>query len=233
MRLYVDLDSRKLITIPGYSAPLTEVRVRREDILPVEIRFVQDGVVVDPGSTVVEDVYLTVKGKKYYTQATPLVSATSWSKTGAGEDTVFGAVVSFASSAMATVFSLIGGDEFEGMLEVRWANASQTQWGSTNKVPIYIENTLRDSETPTEPSTASGPIFLGTVTTLTGGGANALDGVVTTSVDTPQLYILSIGLSSQLWVLVTATDEENSAGGIVRPDDYDGSTNTKVFKRIG
>lgn len=69
------------------------------------------------------------------------------------------------------------------------------------------------------------------ITSLTGGGATALDGIVTGGDALPTGYtaLLSISRIGQLWQLVAATDAEDVAAGIVRPDDYDGTTNARVW----
>lgn len=74
--------------------------------------------------------------------------------------------------------------------------------------------------------------FLRSVTTLTGGGPAALDGVRTITGPVPKLYVVVIDGSSQLWRLQTGADAENVSGGVVRPDDYSDAIQ-KVFKRIG
>lgn len=69
------------------------------------------------------------------------------------------------------------------------------------------------------------------ITGLTGGGATKLDGI-TTADKSGLLATLYAFSELQDWLLVAGTDAENSANGIVRPDDYDGSTNAQVWKRV-
>lgn len=70
------------------------------------------------------------------------------------------------------------------------------------------------------------------LTGLTGGGTNNLDGVTTTSLSAGAVAQFTIGASNYLFRLRTGTDTEVSPFTI-RPDDYDGSTNAKVWERIG
>jgi len=80
---------------------------------------------------------------------------------------------------------------------------------------------------------------LSAITGLTGGGATKLDGLTTTDVSVgfctflPALVIGSVA-TPKMMHLVTGTDAENAdpAAGviIIRPDDYDGSTNAKVWR---
>jgi hypothetical protein len=67
---------------------------------------------------------------------------------------------------------------------------------------------------------------------LTGGGA-ALDGEATLALPvslTLRACVVGGGLS--WWQLVAGTDAENAGAGIVRPDDYAGGTNEKVWKQV-
>lgn len=77
-------------------------------------------------------------------------------------------------------------------------------------------------------------------TALTGGGANALDGLVTAGGAIPTNSVResltgSVGgedLAISRWVLVAGTNAEDGIS-YVRPDDYDGTTNARVWVRIG
>lgn len=73
-----------------------------------------------------------------------------------------------------------------------------------------------------------------TLTALTGGAATALDSLLTANGlrSTGNIVVLSYDATSQQWQLVAGTDAEDSAAGIVRPDDYNASTNARVWKRI-
>lgn len=76
------------------------------------------------------------------------------------------------------------------------------------------------------------------LTGLTGGTADKLDALVTAlSITYPvnTIVILSYGLVSQIWKLVAGTDAEapTATPAIVRPDDYNATTNAVVWKQIG
>lgn len=70
---------------------------------------------------------------------------------------------------------------------------------------------------------------------LTGGTSSCLDGVATANSAQPAytIVMLSFGTSraSQLWQLVPGTDA--AADGIIRPVDFDASTNAQVWKQLG
>lgn len=85
------------------------------------------------------------------------------------------------------------------------------------------------------PAATAAIINLGSITGLTGGGSTNLDGLVTADGRYPlnTVVMLSYDLTSQLWKLVSSTSLEDSANGIVRPDDYATTTNEKCWKKIG
>ena len=74
---------------------------------------------------------------------------------------------------------------------------------------------------------------LSAITALTGGGATALDGIATADGAFPTNGIVWVHVADELqgWVLLAGTDAEDAPGGIVRPDDYDGSTNARIWTR--
>jgi hypothetical protein len=75
------------------------------------------------------------------------------------------------------------------------------------------------------------------ITGLTGGGAAALDGIVTGNVADPTLptgytVLLSYSRVMQIWQLVSGTDAEDTSAGVVRPDDYHATTNPRVWVQL-
>ena len=69
------------------------------------------------------------------------------------------------------------------------------------------------------------------ITALTGGTATCLD-YITTDGKTDLFVILKISSEIQDWILTTGTTAEDAENGVVRPDDYDASTNAQVWKRL-
>lgn len=70
------------------------------------------------------------------------------------------------------------------------------------------------------------------ITDLTGGGATKLDGIETASKTVGRLQAVTTGTSVYVYKLVSGTDAESSPT-IVRPDDYAGTTNEKVWELLG
>lgn len=68
-------------------------------------------------------------------------------------------------------------------------------------------------------------------TGLTGGGAGALDGLATLTRTVGQIVQFTTGTDTSFYQLKSGTDAESSPS-IIRPDDYAGTTNEKVWKRL-
>lgn len=75
-----------------------------------------------------------------------------------------------------------------------------------------------------------------TITSRTGGGATALDGLATAggaaATGTTVRTRSGAGGGREEWALEAGTDAEDADAGIVRPDDYDGTTNARVWRQI-
>lgn len=75
------------------------------------------------------------------------------------------------------------------------------------------------------------PLWKPAITALTGGTASCLDGL-TTDGKADLFVILRISSELQDWVLTAGSTAEDADNGIVRPDDYNASTNAQVWKRL-
>jgi hypothetical protein len=69
------------------------------------------------------------------------------------------------------------------------------------------------------------------ITGFTGGGSTNLDGISTTSLAVGSTASFTVGFSRYLYRLRVGTDAELSPF-IIRPDDYNASTNAKVWERL-
>ena len=79
------------------------------------------------------------------------------------------------------------------------------------------------------------PINMSGLTGLSGGGATNLDGLTTADLRYPlgTIVVLSYGTAIQHWKLYASTAASDPTNGVVRPTDYNGSTNQQVWKLIG
>jgi hypothetical protein len=78
---------------------------------------------------------------------------------------------------------------------------------------------------------SSVPLLRLDLTTLTGGGATALDGIPTTNLTTPRaLFLIRPGEPLSCYQLEAGTAAE-SAPAIIRPDDFHATNNAKIWVR--
>lgn len=233
MRLYIELDTLTLISQPGFTSPVTQIYVRRGDTLPLAVQFVRDGVVVDPGAV---SLYFAVKTSGKYDMDPALVSIGPFVASGSGSSTQFDLSAAFNTAAINTLLLAVDANanndvaSVDAMGEFSWiAGADST---STRKFIVTIENDLyRSGETLPAVSPSQAPVvFMPGVVGLTGGGVTKLDGLVTLGLAVPRLLFLNIANVTSGWTLMSGTDAENGTT-IIRPDDYAGTTNEKVFKK--
>ncbi len=99
---------------------------------------------------------------------------------------------------------------------------------------IWDGNTIALTQAAGAGSPSSGPesdwIPRLPFTSYTGGGTTALDGLATlNAVDTGAMAFTYVAGVLRGWLLLAGTTAEDAAAGIVRPDDYDASTNARVW----
>lgn len=106
---------------------------------------------------------------------------------------------------------------------------------SSQWIPVLIQSDVcRATDTAPVSSTQpvpSAPLYYKAITSLTGGGTTALDGIPTVG-KSSVLALLYVSDELQTWRLFSGTTAEDAANGIVRPDDYNASTNAQIWKRI-
>jgi len=123
-------------------------------------------------------------------------------------------------------------------LEIQTVEGGRTE--TVISQDIVISADLIDGSTLAPYSRSEGPttvVFRSDITGLTGGTSTKLDGIPTTTVsvsNSPTLYLLKTGSGGGVrgWQLVAGTDAEDATSGVVRPDDYNVSTNAKVWKQV-
>lgn len=69
------------------------------------------------------------------------------------------------------------------------------------------------------------------ITDLVGGGATKLDGYVTVGKGSLLFFVNSVVYSFGLWEKIAGTSAEDVGNGIIRPDDYNASTNAFIWVR--
>jgi hypothetical protein len=248
MILYVDIDTgevRRSLTGPVITGLVMYLR----DILSLGIVYVQDGAAVTTtvlAGSAVQKIGLRAKPS----DADLLALASTYSLAG----DIATATFSLNTSELVDWFTdNLSTDVRESAffleLEVSAADEStrQTYWQGT--VMIRRDVNQPGDITPPDVDTAlyvlKGALFdgngraispfyvahRGEVTGRTGGGSANLDGITTTTLTIPFAALIVIAGSGEIWQLVSGTDAEDGTF-IVRPDDYHGTTNPRVWKRV-
>ncbi len=119
------------------------------------------------------------------------------------------------------------------MAEVTWRETTIVPKNRAKTIGVTFANAVLSDE---ETAVASAPIRLivhDPAMTAYVGGTDALDGVVTTGLSVGVVYsFLPTGGLLEFWRLTAGTTAEDVSAGIVRPNDYDGTTNAKVWVRL-
>ena len=242
-RFWIDLNDMRVTTSLGDRNAVREINGKLHDSARWGIQFHRDGVpellAASTGIT------FGVKKKGDYS-GTFLASQTSWTAATttntvdfADTDFYYG-TVSLNTAEMETAIGTDPALECMAEFSINVSGSGMIQ--STETIPFYCQqDVIKDDEgdptaaDPTYPAANEVPRWKSGITSLTGGLSADLDSIATTSIAVP--YAVQINNQDdsddiwEIWILKAGTDAENAAGGIVRPDDYDGSTNAKVWYR--
>lgn len=75
-------------------------------------------------------------------------------------------------------------------------------------------------------------IYQRSITALTGGVSSCLDDIETVNLSNGELRFFYLDAQLQFWRLQAGTEAEDTAAGIVRPDDYADTTNERNWVRV-
>ena len=147
MRIYLDLDSRKLMSSPIRA--LTKLEFKRRDNDTIELQFLRDGQVQElPTGT---SARLGIKIIADYDSE--FLALTTLTKSGTGTATVYGGRLNLNTDAIATAFASEP-VTFDGMLEVEWATGVAVSSSQTLPVTLFNDVIRGDEGDP-----ATLPIF--------------------------------------------------------------------------
>ena len=157
---------------------------------------------------------------------------------GQSDDTTFWQVIDAAQLANSAGWAVADQiDSVSLIAEIEWIEGSAVS--SIGAVTATVPNDvikgaegLPTAGTPAYPIAAQVPIWRVDITALTGGTGSSLDTLVTAGgLYTSRILIVFIGSAAKFYTLVAGTDAEASPA-VIRPDDYNASTNAKVWKLV-
>lgn len=131
MRIYLDLDSRRLLTTP--TRPLSSLEFKRRDNDSIELQFLRDAVVQQlPAGTTAR---VGIKPEGDYDA--PFLAVTTLTQSGTGTATVYSGELNLNTTALATAFAAEP-VTLPAMLEVEWVTGDVVS--SSRTLPTTIHN---------------------------------------------------------------------------------------------
>ena len=131
--------------------------------------------------------------------------------------------------AMFAEFASSGAASFTSTLEVQVTQPGESPIKALS-IPCEVRSDVIVAGNLSTSSPQSFGYFNATVTGYTGGGSTNLDGVATINRGVPQLLAFDhASFGGKVYKLRAGTDAEASPS-IIRPDDYNASTNAKVWE---
>lgn len=171
----------------------------------------------------VSDTVWELTGRNVGAQAAlTLTSNLTWQKTWTG-------TLSTSTWAMYVEFATAGTDEITRTFEVQITQPTE-QPVKALSIPCTIRRDVIDVSDITTSNPQTFGYFNGTITGYTGGGTTNLDGLATINRSVPSLLAFDhASYGGKVFKLRAGTDAEASPA-IIRPDDYNASTNAKVWE---
>ena len=171
----------------------------------------------------VSDTVWELTGRNVGAQAAfTLTSNLTWQKTWTG-------TLSTSTWAMYVEFATAGTDEITRTFEVQITQPTE-QPVKALSIPCTIRRDVIDVSDITTSNPQTFGYFNGTITGYTGGGTTNLDGLATINRSVPSLLAFDhASYGGKVFKLRAGTDAESSPA-IIRPDDYNASTNAKVWQ---
>jgi hypothetical protein len=258
MRLFFDLRLGYLVEAPGQSTPASGYIGKAGDGQPVELQFgrspdpLGSSILFEaptwtstglPGGTVIQ---LAIKASGEFSDG-PVLASTSTFSYDAGTKTYSGAL-NLNTEQINTELERGNDDDADDIasvscgLEVTYQSGGSGAWASSvlpveyqiNHDLIYgDEATPANADDPDEYLLkAAGIEYFPTVTSKIGGTSADLDAVPTVLIDVGKMVAFSdldgAGPVFRVYKLTAGTEAESSPD-IIRPDDYDASTNAKYW----
>jgi hypothetical protein len=132
MRVYIDLNSRAFVVSPVLTQRVAELLFTRRDVVPVEVQFVRNGVVVElaAGATGAIGVKKTYAGDF-------LANDSAWTKSGSGSSTIYQFDLNLNTANLDAEFPLDTEDSIAAKVEVQWTESGTTSSTLPTSATIY------------------------------------------------------------------------------------------------
>lgn len=140
MRVYINIDTRELVTSPKLLARVSTLYFTRRDVVPVQVRFVRAGVVVelDAGATGAIGLKKTFSGSF-------LANDSGWTKSGTGTSAVYQFDLNLNTTELNAEFPLDSEESVSCKVEIQWSELGTTSSTLPASATIY-NDVIRGTE---------------------------------------------------------------------------------------
>jgi hypothetical protein len=230
LTLKFDKDTGRMIGLDPYGYPMVAAVLKRRETVAVSITLYSAGVpAVFSGGT------LSIGLKALGLYSGTLVSTVVLTLSG----TTYTGDLSFSTTAIADLFAGVGLPPTEPAFVALAAEVIHSSGWTAEAVSLRCDNDYITGEEPapgqsTSALTAALAERLIFRSALTGGTATSLDGVATTSLVLMTPCLVSQAGALSMWQLQTwdGVTAEDTANGLVLPDDANALTNLKIWVRL-
>jgi hypothetical protein len=142
MRIYLDTDSRRLLTTP--TRPLSLLEFKRRDNDSIELQFLRDAVVQELPEGTTARVGIKPEGE----YEADFLAVSSLTQTGTGTATVYSGELNLNTTAVAAAFAAEP-DKVSAMIEVEWVTGDVVSSSKTIPTTLHNDVIRGDEGTPT------------------------------------------------------------------------------------
>lgn len=224
MKLFVNLDTRQIISSPRARVPLKEIRARRGEAITIDVAFVTHGKQVPISADTIQ-----VVAYKGPAERTALVSATAYEFI-KSEAVYRFSIVYFGGSGL---LALLGNQQDTTLVFEILAHVGN-EYIATEPLKLVVTQSTQNytSIVPVDAGISTVRWYPQIDSLLDADvGSSPLSGIVTVSLSVRTIAQICINNEIQDWLLKAGTDAP-VVMGVVHPNDYNSSTNAKVWIRL-
>lgn len=139
MKLLINIDTGGFLADSNYSAALSDLTLKRRDLVPIDVQFLSGGTVVELASGSTGQIGLKRLGNY---RGGFLASDNAWTKTGTGTDTIYTFQLDLNTIEIDAAFAEAPyAESIDAMFEVSWLLPSGAR-ASTHTLPVYLANDI-------------------------------------------------------------------------------------------